>query len=197
MSNEQSKKDFTEEVELARPVIEAMLFASQSPLTIKHITEVLEDISSDVIKTVIYQLKEEYAKKSKGIGLMEISGGYQFRTKPQYKNHISKLSKTKPLRLTQSALETLAIVAYKQPIIKSEIEEIRGVDSGYMLRALLEKKLIRIIGKKDVVGKPLLYSTTKEFLELFSLKDLSSLPSLKNIKELEGGGVDDSQLSLL
>jgi segregation and condensation protein B len=197
MGETEKNTDFVEEVELTKPAIEAVLFASPYPLNIIQLSEIFGEVSRDVIRTSLARLKEDYVNSKKGIDFVEVSGGYQFRTRPEYKNYIVKLTKTKPARLSQSALEVLAIIAYKQPIIKSEIEEIRGVDSAYVIRTLLEKKLIKIIGKKDVVGRPLLYSTTKEFLQAFSLKSLSSLPTLKNIKELEGGGVDDSQLSLL
>jgi segregation and condensation protein B len=197
MNTAKEKRDITQEVELAKPVLEAVLFASQQPLTIEQLLKVLDGISREVIRAAIFQLKEEYAKKSKGICFLEISGGYQFRTKPEHKDYIIKLNKEKPAKLSQSALEALAIIAYKQPIIKSEIEDIRGVDSSYVIRTLLEKKLIKIIGKKDIVGRPLLYATTKDFLEIFSLKGLSSLPTLKDIKELESGEEDDSQLSFL
>ena len=110
--------------------------------------------------------------------------GFQFRTRPEYAEWIKKLKKTKPLALTQPALETLAIVAYKQPVVRGEIEKIRGVDSGGVLRTLLERKLIKILGKKDVPGKPLVYGTSKQFLEMFGLKDLSSLPTLKDMEGL-------------
>ncbi|MFC1854952.1 SMC-Scp complex subunit ScpB [Thermodesulfobacteriota bacterium] len=197
MVDEKNIEDIAEESEMIKPAIEALLFAAEQPISFKTIQEIFIDTKREVLKEAIRMLKEEYSKSSKGIFLIEVSSGYQFRTKPEYKDHIIKLTKTKPARLSQSALEVLAIIAYKQPIIKSEIEDIRGVDSSYVIRKLLEKSLIRIMGKKDIVGKPLLYGTTKEFLEIFSLKALSSLPTLKNIKELEAGEVDDSQLSLL
>ncbi len=204
MSDDRTKKDFIEEVELTKPIIEAMIFSSKTPVTVRHIVEALnvsmepvDSVSSDVIKTALSQLKEEYKQSSRGICLMEISGGHHFRTKPQYKEYIVSLTKARPVKLSPSALETLAIIAYKQPIIKAEIEDIRGVDSGYIVRSLLEKKLIRIVGRKDIAGRPLIYSTTHEFLEVFSLKDLSDLPTLKDIKELGKSELDDSQLSFL
>lgn len=197
MEINQEKRDFTEDVEVIKPIIEALIFASPEPLNIKQLTEIIDGAGRDIIRAALSQLKEEYRQKERGIMLLEISDGFHFRTRPQYKDYIVKLTKTKPVRLTQSSLETLAIIAYKQPIIKAEIEDIRGVDSGYMIKSLLEKRLIKIIGKKDIVGRPLLYGTTKEFLDVFSLKDLSSLPTLKDIKELGSVGNDDSQLSLL
>lgn len=197
MDNVRENIDISEEIELVKPAIEAVLFAAQNPLSIVVLGEVLGNVSRDTVKKALLDLQKEYFASNRGIYLMEVSGGYQFRTKPEYKNYIIKLHKEKPARLSPSALETLAIIAYKQPIIKSEVEDIRGVDSSYVIRKLLEKKLVKITGKKDIVGRPLLYSTTKDFLEAFSLRDLSGLPTLKDIKELEGGEIDDSQLSLL
>jgi len=116
--------------------------------------------------------------------LQEIAGGFQFRTSPELSQWIKKLKSTKPQSLSPQAMETLAIIAYKQPIIKSEIESIRGVDVGAPLKSLLEKKLIRIVGRKDVPGKPIIYGTTRKFLEVFNLNDLLDLPSLRELKEL-------------
>jgi segregation and condensation protein B len=114
--------------------------------------------------------------------LTEIAGGYQFRTKPLWAGWVNRLKKTKAVRLSQAALETLAIVAYRQPIIRPAIEEIRGVDSGSVLHTLLEKGLIKIMGRKDLPGRPIVYGTTKAFLELFSLNTLSDLPTLREIQ---------------
>ena len=130
------------------------------------------------------QLIEEYKERQGGICLQEVAGGLQFRTRPELGDWVKKLKSTKPASLSPAALETLAIVAYRQPIVKSEIESIRGVDVGYQLKNLLEKKLVRIVGRKDVPGKPIIYGTTKKFLEVFNLKDLSELPTLRELKEL-------------
>jgi segregation and condensation protein B len=114
--------------------------------------------------------------------LVEVAGGYQFRTKPKWAEWVQRLRKAKAVKLSRSALETLAIVAYRQPIIRPTIEEIRGVDSGWVLRTLLEKGLIKVMGRKEIVGRPIVYGTTKAFLELFSLKALSDLPTPKEIQ---------------
>jgi segregation and condensation protein B len=116
--------------------------------------------------------------------LVEVAGGYQFRTKPQWAQWVNRLKKTKPVKLSQSALETLAIIAYQQPVIRPTIEVIRGVDSGWVIRSLLEKGLIRIVGRKEIPGRPLIYGTTKTFLELFNLNTLSDLPTLKEAQPL-------------
>ncbi|MEJ2657077.1 MAG: SMC-Scp complex subunit ScpB, partial [Desulfobacterales bacterium] len=117
----------------------------------------------------------------------EVAGGYQLRTRPEYREWIKRLVQPKPLRLSKAALETLAIIAYKQPIIRNDIENIRGVSCGGILRMLLERKLVRILGRKAIPGRPLVYATTKQFLEVFELKNLEDLPTPKEISE-----VDDS-----
>jgi segregation and condensation protein B len=118
--------------------------------------------------------------------LMEVGEGYQFRTKVEYAPWIRNLRKVKPTRLSQSALETLAIVAYRQPIVRAEIEHVRGVDSGWVLNSLLEKGLIKILGRKEVAGRPLVYGTSRRFLEVFGLRDLSGLPTMQELDALKG-----------
>ena len=118
---------------------------------------------------------------------MEVAEGYQFRTLPKYKPYIANLLGSTPTHLSRAALETLTIIAYKQPILRQEIERLRGVDVGGIVRMLLKKGLIRIVGREPLPGKPIIYGTTKRFLEVFDLKDLSSLPTLKEIEELDNG----------
>jgi segregation and condensation protein B len=120
-----------------------------------------------------------------------VAQGYQFRSKPEYGEWIRKLKRITPARLSQPALETLAIIAYKQPMLRAEIESIRGVDVGGVLRLLLEKKLIKIVGRKNVPGRPIIYGTTQRFLEVFSLKDISSLPTMEEIGELSDHSVTE------
>jgi segregation and condensation protein B len=136
------------------------------------------------IREIIDQLVSEYHDRQGGILLQEVAGGFQFRTNPDLSLWIKKLKTAKPQSLSPQALETLAIIAYKQPIVKSEIEDIRGVDVGGPLKGLLEKKLVRIVGRKDVPGKPIIYGTTRKFLEVFNLKDIMDLPNIRELKEL-------------
>ncbi len=171
-------------MERIKAVIESLIFASDTPLAPEKIRVVLPDVEKKEIKEIIDQLIAEYKERNGGIFLQEIAGGFQFRTSPELSQWIKKLKSTKPQSLSPQAMETLAIIAYKQPIIKSEIESIRGVDVGAPLKSLLEKKLIRIVGRKDVPGKPIIYGTTRKFLEVFNLKDLLDLPSLRELKEL-------------
>jgi len=164
-----------------KPILESLLFVSDSPLKLETLLEVFSGSSREAILEGIEQIKREYEGDSKGFELVEVAGGYQFRTKPKWSEWIHRLKKIKVVKLSRSAMETLAIVAYRQPIIRPEIERIRGVDSGWVLRALMEKGLIKIIGRKDLPGRPIIYGTTKGFLELFGLNSLADLPTLKEI----------------
>jgi segregation and condensation protein B len=165
-----------------KPILEGLIFVSDSPVRLDTLAELMPELDREVILEGIRRIKEEYEADSKGLELMEIAGGYQFRTKPRWAEWIARLKKAKPVKLSQSALETLAIIAYRQPVIRPEIDDIRGVDSGWSLRGLLEKGLIRIAGRKDLPGRPIIYGTTKAFLELFSLNALTDLPSLREIQ---------------
>lgn len=170
-----------------KPVIESLIFVSEEPISLDLMTMVFEEVGlkKKEIKAAIDEITNDYnLNPDRGMQLVEVAGGYQFRTKPALATWIQKLNIPKPIRLSQPAMETMAIVAYRQPILRSEIEHIRGVDSGGVLKTLLEKGLIRIIGKSDEVGHPLVYGTTKAFLEMFSLNDLRELPTLKEIDNL-------------
>ncbi len=171
-------------MEKIKAVIEALIFASDTPLSPEKIHIIIPDVEKDEIKEIIDQLVSEYHERQGGIMLQEVAGGFQFRTNSEIAQWVKKLKSTKPHSLSPQALETLAIVAYKQPIVKTEIEDIRGVDVGGPLKGLLEKKLIRIVGRKDVPGKPIIYGTTKKFLEVFNLKDITDLPNIRELKEL-------------
>jgi len=167
-----------------KAIIEALIFAADSPLEVKKIAEITGINDINEIFSHIDALKQEYATRKSGLELVFVAGGFQFRTRPDLAHWVRKLRGSSNT-LTPASLETLAIVAYRQPIVKAEIDRIRGVDSGGPLKKLLEKKLIRIVGRKDVPGKPIIYGTTKHFLEVFHLKDLSELPSPEEIRELE------------
>ena len=171
-------------MENIKAVIEALIFASDAPLALEKICIILSDIEKTEIKEAFEKLVLEYNERQGGIYLQEVAGGFQFRTRPELSPWVKKLKSTKPHSLSPAAMETLAIVAYKQPIVKSEIESIRGVDVGAPLKSLLDRKLIRIVGRKDVPGKPIIYGTTRKFLEVFNLKDLLDLPNLRELKEL-------------
>lgn len=165
-----------------KAIAESLLFASGTPLSLRRLAEVIGMPQAEV-KPALALLLEEYAAPGRGVCLVEIAGGYQLRTVPECAEYVKTLVREKPNRLSRAALETLAIVAYRQPITKMEIEAVRGVDVDGVLNSLLTKKLIRVMGRKDVPGRPWVYGTTPQFLELFSLSDLGSLPPLPNIHE--------------
>ena len=170
-------------------IIEALLFTSDRPLSAREIHSWLTDETLSNIKNALEELKSEYDRMERSFVLKEIAKGYQFRTNHEYAKYILLMLKTSPTRLSRAALETLAIIAYKQPILRYEIERLRGVDVGGILRTLLEKDLIRIMGRKSLPGRPLIYGTAKKFLEVFDLKDVESLPKLKEMKELKLEGL--------
>ncbi len=163
-------------------IVESLLFSSDKPLSVREISSCLPDAGPSEIKSALKVLEHEYEMMDRSFTLKEIATGYQFRSRPEYGSYILKLLQTTPNRLSKASMETLAIIAYKQPILRHEIERLRGVDVGGILKTLLEKGLIRIMGRKELPGRPLIYGTTKRFLEVFDLKDISSLPKLKEIK---------------
>jgi len=171
-------------MENIKAVIEALVLASEAPLSLEKMSLILEGVEKSGIKEALDGLISGYEERGSGIVLQEVAGGYQFRTRPELGIWVKKLKGTKPASLSPAALETLAIVAYRQPVVKTEIESIRGVDVSAPLKGLLEKRLICIVGRKDVPGKPIIYGTTRRFLEVFNLKDLSELPTLRELKEL-------------
>jgi len=167
-----------------KSIVESLIFVHDQPLSLDRLALILEEHERAEIRQALEELVEEYSAASRGIILAQVAGGYQLRSRPEHADYIRRLTKSKGVKFSQSALETLAIIAYRQPVTRAEVEYLRGVDSGGVLKTLLEKKLLRILGKKDVPGKPLIYGTSREFLELFSLKDIGSLPTLKEIHEL-------------
>jgi segregation and condensation protein B len=175
-------------------IIEALLFASDRPLAIKEIHAILPDVKGAEIAGALRVLKYEYEALGRSFILHEVGGGFQFRSRPDYGAYILKMLQASPARLSRATMETLAIIAYKQPILRQEIERLRGVDVGGVLKTLLEKGLIKIMGRKNLPGRPLVYGTTRKFLEVFDLKDIESLPKIKELKAL--GSEEDEQQNL-
>jgi segregation and condensation protein B len=169
--------------ERIRCILESLLFVSDKPLTLDAIEE-CTGISHEEARAALVSLSEAAREGQRGVVLNEVAGGWQFRTAPESAEFVRRMLQIKPHRLTRAALETLALFAYRQPITRPEVEQVRGVDSGAVIKALLERKLIKILGKKEEVGRPILYGTTREFLEFFNLKDLASLPTLREFQEL-------------
>jgi segregation and condensation protein B len=164
-------------------IVESLLFVAEEPLGLERLKKILEPAEPGAITDAIAALRADYDSRQGGFYLAEVAGGYQFRTRPEHTVWIRRLIDPKPVRLSRAALETLAIIAYKQPIIRSDVEHIRGVDCGGVLRQLLERKLIRVLGRKEIPGRPLIYATTRKFLETFDLKDLKDLPTPKEIED--------------
>jgi segregation and condensation protein B len=171
-------------VDEIKSIMEALILASESPISSDKIADVIGATDKKEIASQLKEMMNEYQERRGGICLQEVAGGIQFRTRSDLGPWIKKLKGLRSL-LTPTSLETLAVIAYRQPVVKSDIDRLRGVDAGGAIKRLLEKKLIRIMGRKDVPGKPMIYGTTKKFLEVYNLQDLSDLPTLQELKELQ------------
>lgn len=165
-------------------IIDSLLFIADHPLHLDEFEVVLTEFSKTQIKEALEQLETIRSQENSGIVLSKIDNGYQYRTAKDNAEWLIRFNKAKPARMSRAALETLSIVAYRQPMTRPEVDEIRGVDSSGVLKMLLERNLVKILGKKDEVGHPLLYGTTKDFLSFFNLQNLSQLPPLKEYTEL-------------
>ncbi len=167
-------------------ILEAILFVSGEPLSVDRMLGVVEGVAREELMSALRALQADYSAEGRGLQLVEVAGGFQMTTRPDCAPWIKRLERAKEgARLSRSAMETLAIVAYKQPAVRAEIEQIRGVDSAGVLKTLLERRMVRIVGRKDAPGRPIMYGTTRQFLQAFGLKDLSDLPALRDIKELK------------
>jgi segregation and condensation protein B len=169
---------------LLRSIVEGLVFAHHEPLSVDTLAQILQGVSGDRLKMVLDELEEEYRLRNRGFVLAKVGGGYQFRSLPQTAPWILRLKSIKPSRLSRAALETLAIVAYNQPVTRHEIEQVRGVESAGTLKHLLERELVTVVGRREIAGRPLLYGTTRRFLEVFGLTDLASLPPLPEPESL-------------
>jgi segregation and condensation protein B len=164
-------------------IVEAVLFAVQEPISARKLSDIVGDTEAKEIQEVIRQLREEYDTHDRVFQIEEIANGFQLLSRPEYHEWISKIrKKSSENKLSQQALETLAIIAYKQPIIRADIEAIRGVQSGQMIRALIERGLVKITGRDEVLGRPLLYGTTTKFLDHFGLKSTKDLPKVEDLE---------------
>ncbi|MBI3807462.1 MAG: SMC-Scp complex subunit ScpB [Nitrospirae bacterium] len=168
-----------------KAILEAVLFVSPEPVPVARLMSIVGTVSKAEIVQALGILTHDLDQDGRGIQLVQVAGGYRLVTKQEYGPWLKRMDKAKAAqKLSRSALESLAIIAYKQPLVRSEIEEIRGVETSGVLRTLCERKLVRIVGRKDVPGRPIMYGTTKFFLEHFGLQDLSQLPQLREFKEL-------------
>lgn len=191
-SAEIEELEFVEDERL-ESIVESVLFATDKPVTLNALKVIFKgtNVKTDKIRRTLEKLSVTYASGNRGVYIEEVQGGYQLRTKLDNMNFLRRTLKVKPFKLSGPALEVLAIVAYKQPLIKHEIDEIRGVESGHLLRALMEKGIVAFAGKSDLPGKPMQYITTKKFLEIFSLRNLKELPTLSQIDELLPEGINE------
>lgn len=177
------------QLEYTKGIVESILFVSDKPVTVDQFRQVMEEVSAADIQSIIGALKDEYAQKVGGMVITEIAGGYQMLTNPSHASHIRAFYKTRTKeKLSRPSLETLAIIAYKQPVSRADIELVRGVNSDGVMAHLLAKALVKIVGRKEVPGRPFLYGTTKEFLEYFGLRSLEDLPKIEEFPLLSTAG---------
>jgi segregation and condensation protein B len=167
-----------------RRIIEALVLSSAEPISAAKLAEIIPYCDAGEAKDLVNELNTEYAEQDRAFEIWEVAGGFQIRTRAEFSGYLQKLQKERALRLSQAALETLSIIAYRQPTTRAEIEDVRGVDAGATVKSLLERHLIRIAGQREVPGRPMLYATTRRFLEVFGLESLKQLPSLRELDEL-------------
>jgi len=170
--------------------LEALLFTASRPLTLKQLAAILPDAGASDLRRAVEALNQVYASSERVFRIEQVAGGMQMRTIAEYRSWVQKLEEVKTIKLSMPVLETLAIVAYKQPITRASVEFIRGVDSSHTLRTLMQRRLIRIVGREMLPGRPSLYGTTRTFLEVFGLSHLKHLPNLQEL------GMDTAQLEL-
>ncbi len=173
------------EREFLKSIVEGLIFAHPESVTTAALAQVIGGLQPPEVQSVLDELEQEYKDRSRGFMLHRVAGGYQFRTVPAAAPYIIEMRKIKPAKLSRAALEALSIIAYNQPVTRSLIEQIRGVESSATIRSLVDRELAEVVGKKDVPGRPLLYGTTKRFLEVFGLAELASLPPLPDVEALE------------
>ena len=167
-----------------RRIAEALILGAPEPLTVARLADLIPRCKPAEARELVEELNAEYAEQGRAFDIWEVAGGYQLRTLPEFASYVQQCFSSRPLRLSPAALETLAIIAYRQPVTRAEVEHIRGVDVGAVLRGLLERKLARIAGHREVAGRPMLYATTRRFLEVFGLPKLEELPSLRDLEDL-------------
>jgi len=173
------------EEERLKSILESLLFAAGEPVSLARLAAAFDDMPRATVQKALAAMMATYAAEHRGIAIEEVAGGYQMRTAKEHAGYVRKLLAARPPRLSRPLMETVAIIAYRQPITRPEIEQLRGVDTGGVLETLLERRLIKIAGRKEAPGRPMLYATTDEFLELFGLKDLEGLPDLSEFREIE------------
>jgi segregation and condensation protein B len=172
-------------------IVEALVLGAPEPVTAQKLAEVVPGLKTDGARELVAELGREYDEQGRAFEIWEVAGGYQLRTRAEYASYLRLLHRERPLRLSRAALETLAVVAYRQPVTRAEIEAVRGVEVDAVVRGLLERNLVRIAGHREVPGRPMLYGTTRRFLEVFGLSRLDDLPTLREMEELLTPGADE------
>ncbi len=180
------------ERERIESILESLLFVAGEPLSLKRMNEVISEAGRGEIQEALEELIKKWDSPERGLRISEVAGGYQIQTFSENSLWVGRLLQSRPVRLSRASIETLAIVAYKQPVTRAEIDQIRGVDSGGVLKTLLEYGFIRIAGRKDVPGKPLIYATDRKFMEFFRLKSLADLPTLKEMEDIQEERLSES-----
>ncbi len=183
-----------------KQIVEALILASPEPVSAVKLAQIVPRLKPAAARKLALELGKEYDEQDRAFEVWEVAGGFQIRTRAEYSGYLRQLQAERPLRLSRAALETLSVIAYKQPVTRAEIEQVRGVEAGPVVRSLLDRKLVRIAGHREVPGRPMLYGTTKRFLEVFGLVRLEDLPTLRDIEELmpgDRGDDDEAPLTLL
>ncbi len=181
------------EREQQRRIVEAVILASPEPIAAARIAALVPRCNPSQVRALVKELNDEYAERRRAFEIWEVAGGYQLRSLPEFAPYLKQIQETRALRLSNAALETLAIVAYRQPVTRAEVEQIRGVEAGPVLRSLLQRHLIRIAGHREVPGRPIIYATTRRFLEVFGLAKLGDLPTLRELAQLTLDGETDAE----
>jgi segregation and condensation protein B len=181
------------EREQQRRIVEAVILASSEPIAPARIAGILPRCNPSQVRALVDELNAEYVETRRAFEIWEVAGGYQLRSLPEFAPYLKQVQTTRPLRLSPASLETLAVVAYRQPVTRAEIEHIRGVDAGAVLRSLLDRHLVRIAGHREVPGRPIVYATSRRFLEVFGLAKLGDLPTLRAIEALPAADEEEEE----
>lgn len=176
-----------------RRIVEALVLASPEPIAPARLAAIVPDCTTTTARELVAELNAEYESSGRGFEIREVGGGYQLRTRPELAEFVHALQPKRTQRLSRASLETLSVIAYKQPITRAEVEHVRGVDAGAVVRTLLERDLVRIAGHREIPGRPMLYATTRRFLQLFGLSSLEDLPSLRDLRELADGVASEGE----
>jgi len=173
-------------------IAEALILASPEPIPLARLASLIPSCKPAAARALVEELNAEYVMRGRAFEIWEVAGGFQLRTLPAFASYVQASQPERPLRLSQAALETLSVIAHRQPVTRAEIEHVRGVDAGAVLRSLLERHLVRIAGHREVPGRPLLYATSRRFLEVFGLARIEDLPTLRELAELAPAGPAES-----